>query len=242
MEAFYHSVTTFGTVDGPGIRYVLFLNGCQMSCCFCHNPDTWIMSGKTISVSEVMRDLLQYRAYYDKSQGGLTVTGGEPLLQPDFVAELFSECHRQGIHTVLDTGGFAATSSLEKVLPATDLVMFSLKSADRVLHKKLTGRDNTLILENLYLAAKSLPLILRYIIIPGITDTAEQLLALIEIIKKLPPAVTLDLLPYHSLGKAKWLALHRNYELADQREATQNDLNTVKAYFKQQGMQNSYVS
>ena len=115
MKAYYHSINTFGTVDGPGIRYLLFLAGCNLGCSFCHNPDTWVRTGKTISVDEIVEEIKKYRVFYDKSGGGITVSGGEPLLQAEFVSELFAKCKELGIHTALDTGGFFAQAELDKV-------------------------------------------------------------------------------------------------------------------------------
>ena len=242
MKAYYHSINTFGTVDGPGIRYLLFLAGCNLGCSFCHNPDTWVRTGKMISIEEIIEEIKKYRVFYDKSGGGITVSGGEPLLQAEFVSALFAKCKELGIHTALDTGGFFAQAELDKVLPYTDLIMFSLKSADEDVHRQLTGKDNALILQNLLYAASKTQLILRYVIIPGVNDSETALSKLAEVIKKLPSNVKIDLLPYHTLGKTKWQALQIPYKLNTVPDASKADIQKVKSFFTKAGINNDYVS
>ena len=241
MKAYYHSINTFGTVDGPGIRYLLFLAGCNLGCSFCHNPDTWVSTGKMISIEEIIEEIKKYRVFYDKSGGGITVSGGEPLLQAEFVNALFAKCKELGIHTALDTGGFFAQAELDKVLPNTDLIMFSLKAADEDVHRRLTGKDNALILQNLFYAASRTQLILRYVVIPGVNDSENALAKLADVLKKLPANVKIDLLPYHSMGKAKWQMLEIPYKLNSVPDATKNDIQRVKNFFIKAGINNDYV-
>lgn len=241
MKAYYHSINTFGTVDGPGIRYLLFLAGCNLGCSFCHNPDTWVKTGKTISIEEIIEEIQKYRVFYDKSGGGITVSGGEPLLQAEFVNAIFAKCKELGIHTALDTGGFFAQAELDKVLPNTDLIMFSLKAADEDVHRRLTGKDNALILQNLFYAASRTQLILRYVVIPGVNDSENALAKLADVLKKLPANVKIDLLPYHSMGKAKWQMLEIPYKLNSVPDATKNDIQRVKNFFIKAGINNDYV-
>ena len=241
MKAYYHSINTFGTVDGPGIRYLLFLAGCNLGCSFCHNPDTWVRTGKTISVEEIVEEIKKYRVFYDKSGGGITVSGGEPLLQADFVRELFTKCKEFGVHTALDTGGFVAQAELDKVLPHTDLVMFSLKAADEDVHRQLTGKDNVLVLQNLFHAASQTQLVLRYVVIPGVNESDSDLSKLAAIIKQLPPTVKIDLLPYHTMGKTKWQALKIPYKLNSVPDASQSDVQRVRDFFANAGIKNDYV-
>ena len=241
MKAYYHSINTFGTVDGPGIRYLLFLAGCNLGCSFCHNPDTWVRTGKTISVEEIVEEIKKYRVFYDKSGGGITVSGGEPLLQADFVRELFTKCKEVGVHTALDTGGFVAQAELDKVLPHTDLVMFSLKAVDEEVHRQLTGKDNVLVLQNLFHAASQTQLVLRYVVIPGVNESDSDLSKLAAIIKQLPPTVKIDLLPYHTMGKTKWQALKIPYKLNSVPDATQSDMQRVRDFFANAGIKNDYV-
>ncbi|WP_196600166.1 pyruvate formate-lyase-activating protein [Pectinatus frisingensis] len=217
MKGYYHSKETFGTVDGTGIRYVLFLAGCKLQCIFCHNPDTWQHSEKMIDSKAVLHEVNEYRNFYEASGGGITVSGGEPLLQPDFVAELFSLCHDNKIDTTLDTAGFCSKIALLKVLPYTDHVLFSLKAATIPLHRKLTAEySNRKIIENLQIVAKRKPVTLRYVILPEITDTQIEMTALVNLIHSLRAVnLKVDLLPYHKMGIEKWNALKMPYLLKD---------------------------
>lgn len=237
IYGYYHSIETFGTVDGPGIRYVLFLSGCQLKCSFCHNPDTWQQSTKTITAAQILSDIKRYQNYYTRSGGGLTVSGGEPLLQPDFVSRLFEECQKAGIHTLLDTSGSASQGALQKVLPYTDQVQFSIKALSPKLHTELTAMNNTAILANLHsVAAMGLPLIIRFIIIPGITDTEAELTKLSELVKALSGKIKIELLPYHILGKEKWAALGKTYPLMNIPPASAADIARASQILKSQGL------
>lgn len=231
-SAYYHSIETFGTVDGPGIRYVLFLSGCDVGCIFCHNPDTWYRGDKVISVDEVLQELEKYRPFYEKSGGGLTVSGGEPLRQAEFVANLFAKAQAKGFTTVLDTSGYSNRETLDKVLPFTDIVQISLKAVTPNLHKKLTRVANNIILDNIGYIASKVKVILRYVVIPGITDTKVELKAFADFLRKLPTTVKLEFLPYHTLGKEKWDKLGLEYKLDDVKDATEEDVNKVKSYFE----------
>lgn len=238
MDGYVHSVETFGTVDGPGIRYVLFLSGCGLACSFCHNPDTWQKGTQTMSVKEVLADIRRYRKYYDKSGGGLTVSGGEPLLQADFITALFKACKAENIHTLIDTSGYCPQASLEKILSYTDYIQFSIKAVDVHKHKLLTGAVNDLILANLRLAALStLPLIVRYVVIPGISDTAHDVKKLADLINSLPGSPKVELLAYHTLGVKKWEALGKTYTLSHIRPATPEDVKKVQAFLTSQGIE-----
>jgi pyruvate formate lyase activating enzyme len=235
--AYYHSVETFGTVDGPGIRYVLFLSGCNLQCRFCHNPDTWQQGDKTITVEEVLADIKRYKTFYDRSGGGLTVSGGEPLLQPKFVAKLFKACRTAGIHTLLDTSGSAPKESLEEVLPFTDQVQYSIKAASELLHAELTNMDNAATLSNLrYIAQSQVPLVIRFVLIPGVIDTEQELKKLANLINALPNKPRLELLPYHILGKEKWAALGKTYSLEDILPATPDDIRRASIFLHSMGI------
>ncbi|SMC35696.1 pyruvate formate-lyase-activating protein [Sporomusa malonica] len=230
---YYHSVETFGTVDGRGIRYVLFLAGCSLGCKFCHNPDTWVRGEKTISVEAVMADIRKYRRYYEASGGGITISGGEALLQPDFVAEVFRQCREKKVHTTLDTAGNCPEESLDRVLPYTDAVLFSIKAVDPVKHRWLTGSDNSKILANLKKVSEVLPVALRYVVIPGITNGRDDIDALAAMIKSLPGQVAVELLPYHTFGRKKWAQLGKAYLLEGVPDATPQDIAKVQALLKE---------
>ena len=224
MEGYYHSIERFGTVDGPGIRYVLFLSECKLSCRFCHNPDTWRHGSQTISTEEVVSDILRYRHFYHPSQGGMTLSGGEPLLQYQFAAKLLSACQHHTIHTIIDTAGYCDQQNITAIIPYTNAVLFSIKAVDPKKHRWLAGFDNTQIISNLHYVTKHLPVTLRYVVIPGVTNLPEDLQALIDLIHSLPKLVSVELLPYHTYGRQKWQALQMNYTLDHIPEAAPNDI------------------
>lgn len=218
-----HSIETFGTVDGPGIRYVIFTQGCLLRCQFCHNADTWeIGTGKQMTVSEIMNDLLTYLPFIESSKGGITVSGGEPLLQLPFLIELFKECKKHGIHTTIDSSGGCYSSNpafqkqLKELLEYTDLVLLDLKHIDKMKHKKLTGLTNEHILEFArYLSDSNVPVWIRHVLVPGVTDDEKDLINLGEFIKTLNNVKKVEVLPYHKLGVYKWEALGLEYPLKD---------------------------
>lgn len=240
MVGYYHSKETFGTVDGKGIRYVLFLAGCSLGCAFCHNPDSWVRGDKTITVEEVIADVEQYRSFYESSGGGITVSGGEPLLQPEFVAELFKACHQAKVHTTVDTAGFYRQDALDAVLAHTDHVLFSLKAVDAKIHQYLTKADNKQILENLAYIAKRKPVSLRYVVVPGINDTAKEIDALAALIKKIGGDVKVELLGYHTMGVYKWKELGMEYKLADVKAASKDDVQKVRVALEKAGIEMQY--
>lgn len=227
-------------MDGHGIRYVLFLAGCGLGCAFCHNPDSWARGDKVISVAEVLDELEEYRGFYEPSGGGITVSGGEPLLQPEFVASLFAACQERKIHTVLDTAGFCRKDAIAPVLNSTDQVLFSLKAADPVVHRYLTNGDYGQILENLNYIAGQKPVTLRYVVVPGINDRKTDIDQLIAVIKKCQGEIKVDLLGYHTMGVYKWKALGLAYKLAAVPSATPNDIGRVRALLEAAGIKMQY--
>lgn len=235
MKAYYHSIETFGAVDGPGIRYVLFLTGCNLGCAFCHNPDTWTQGKKTITVAEVLEDIAQYRSFYE-APGGITVSGGEPLLQAGFVAELFKACKAEGIHTVLDTSGYASRQSVEIVLPYADQVLFCLKAVSPKVHRQLTVGDNDAIIANLQHIVAATTVTVRYVIIPGINDSQSELMALAGLLHALTTSVKVELLPYHTLGRHKWESLGLPYRLPAVPDAKPDDMNRAKQILEDAGI------
>lgn len=226
---YIHSLETFGTVDGPGTRLVVFFSGCHLGCAFCHNPDTWQSGDKQMSVLEIMATYDRYQGFYRK--GGLTCSGGEPLLQGDFLKELLQTAKEKGIHTVVDTSGFAPTENLENILPYVDHFLFSLKSLDEERHLFLTKQSNDLILKNLEIIFQSdSELTLRYVVIPGVTDSKKDLLLLKNFLTQISRPFHLEILPYHLLGKAKWEVLNLPYLLEGIRPATSEDVEKVKSF------------
>lgn len=223
MDGNIHSIETFGTVDGPGIRYVIFTQGCLLRCQFCHNADTWeIGTGKQMSVSEIIQDLTSYLPFIEASGGGITVTGGEPLLQLPFLLELFKECKKIGIHTTIDSSGGCYSTAplfqeqLKEVLKYTDLILLDLKHINRKKHIKLTGMTNDHILEFARLLSDyNIPIWVRHVLVPSITDELEDLQKLGEFIGTLKNVQKVEILPYHMLGVYKWEALGLDYPLKD---------------------------
>ena len=216
-----HSLESFGSVDGPGVRYVIFLQGCPQRCKFCHNPDTWRTEGGTLmGVDELLDRAERYRSYWGP-EGGITVSGGEALAQAEFVAELFEAAHARGINTCLDTSLAPFTreepwfSKFEQLMDVCDLVMADIKHIDPEQHRELTGCDNANILDCLrYLAQREQPLWIRHVLVPGVTDVDEYLRRTREFIAELGDAVKrVEVLPYHTLGVFKWEELGLPYRL-----------------------------
>lgn len=229
-----HSYESFGTVDGPGIRFVLFLQGCPLRCKFCHNPDTWNMLEEKIKeeAAETFEKVKKYKGYFGK-KGGLTVTGGEPLLQVDFVLELFKLCKEDGINTVVDTSGYIFNEKVKEVLEYTDLVLLDIKAIDEEIYKELTGveLENTLKFAQ-YLKEKGKRVWIRHVIVPGITDNDELLNRLAEYISALGNVEKVELLPYHRLGEFKYKELGMKYALEGIEELSKERLENAVTIFQ----------
>ena len=226
-----HSIETFGTVDGPGIRYVIFLQGCHLRCKYCHNRDTWDTTiGTPKKVSELVQDIQKYSDYIKFSKGGITVTGGEPLLQPKFLIALFTELKKLGYHTALDTSGmFPLTPEVKQVLSLTDLVLLDIKHIDDEKCKDLVGFSNKLELEFAnYLSENGIKMWIRQVIIPGITDDENDLIRLKEFLQTLKTVEKIELNPYHTLGVYKWEDLGLEYPLKGVRQANTEDIERAK--------------
>ncbi len=220
MKGTIHSIETFGTVDGPGTRFVVFLKGCPMRCQYCHNPDTWEMSGGTeMTVDEVWAQYEENKAFY--KHGGITVTGGEPLLQLDFVLELFKKAKEHGVHTCIDTSGITYhpgksdyNSRLDELMKYTDLVMLDIKHINPEKHLLLTKQPNDGILAFAeYLSAKGIDIWIRHVVVPTVTDDKTDLFELGKFIGKLKTLKALDVLPYHTMGVVKYEKLGLDYPL-----------------------------
>lgn len=226
-----HSIETFGTVDGPGIRYVIFLQGCHLRCKYCHNRDTWDTTiGTPKKVSELVQDIQKYNDYIKFSKGGVTVTGGEPLLQPKFLIALFTELKKLGYHTALDTSGmFPLTPEVKQVLSLTDLVLLDIKHIDDEKCKDLVGFSNKLELEFAnYLSENGIKMWIRQVIIPGITDDENDLIRLKEFLQTLKTVEKIELNPYHTLGVYKWEDLGLENPLKGVRQANTEDIESAK--------------
>ena len=220
MTGRIHSFESFGTVDGPGIRFVVFLQGCPLRCQYCHNPDTWGAGGTEYSVEDVVNRVVRYRNYFGET-GGVTVTGGEPLLQIDFVTELFTALKAKGINTCVDTSGItfradnqAVVDKHKKLLEVADLFLLDIKHIDDEACKKLTGQSN----QNTLAFAKFLSdngkrMWIRQVLVPGITDDEESLSRVRQFIDSLQTVEKVEVLPYHTLGLVKYEKLGIEYPL-----------------------------
>lgn len=223
-----HSLETFGTVDGPGIRFVLFMQGCLLKCQYCHNPDTWSLTdGKEMSVEEVLAEIEPYLSYYRSSGGGLTVSGGEATLQAPFVTELFREVKKRwNLHTTLDTNGYNEGDKIRDLLDVTDLVMLDLKHIDNDKHIKLTSKPNDRMLNMAkWLSDHERPMWIRHVLVPGINDEEEDLRNLGRFVGGLNAVEKLELLPYHEMGIYKWQELGWTYPLEGVSAPTQEEVN-----------------
>lgn len=225
-----HSIESFGTVDGPGIRFVLFLQGCNLKCKYCHNRDTWDINGGSYkSLDYIFNKIIRYKNYIYPN-GGVTVTGGEPLLQSKFLIELFTKLKNENIHTCIDTSGMVAlTEDIKKLLSLTDLLLLDIKHINSEKCKSLVGFSNKLELEFAkYSSENGIKLWIRQVLIPGITDDEKDLLDLKKFISELKTVEKIEILPYHKLGKYKWEKLNLKYELDSVREANNDDVLRAK--------------
>ncbi|MDE7422726.1 MAG: pyruvate formate lyase-activating protein [Lachnospiraceae bacterium] len=215
-----HSIESFGSADGPGVRYIIFLQGCRMRCKYCHNPDTWASQKYESQTSEeVLKKALRYKTYWGKN-GGITVSGGEALLQIDFLIDLFQRAKEKGVHTTLDTSGNPFTregeffEKFQKLMEVTDLFMLDIKHIDPAGHQDLTGQPNENILDMArYLSENKKDMWIRHVLVPGYTDSEEQLKTLQAFIKTLDTVKRVEVLPYHTLGVFKWKELNIPYGL-----------------------------
>ena len=216
MQGFVHSTESFGSVDGPGVRFIIFLQGCRLRCRFCHNPDTWKMQDGQVyraTAEQLIKKALRYRSYWG-DEGGITVSGGEPLLQIDFLLELFTEAKKYGIHMALDTAGQPFTrdrafyAKWRRLMDMTDLVLLDFKHIDPESHLKLTGRPNDNILDMAEdLDRLNKPIWVRHVLVPGWTDDEKSLLRLRDFLASLSNIEKIEVLPYHTLGVYKYQAL-----------------------------------
>ncbi|MBR4626666.1 MAG: pyruvate formate lyase-activating protein [Ruminococcus sp.] len=219
MKGRIHSTESFGTVDGPGVRFVVFFQGCPLRCQYCHNPDTWAFDGgREVTADELIREYDSYKEFL--KSGGITATGGEPLAQPEFLAELFSLAKSKGVHTCLDTSAGVFDPEhperTDAALRYTDLVMLDIKHIDDAAHRELTGHTNRNILAFAeHIRDLGIPVWIRHVVVPGITDSEDALFRLGEYLSTLSNLKALDVLPYHDMAKPKYAALGLEYPLGD---------------------------
>lgn len=228
-----HSFESCGTVDGPGIRFVLFLQGCPMECQYCHNRDTWdVEAGTQYQVDDVILKIEKYKVYMDMSNGGVTISGGEPLLQPEFVLELVKRLKEKNIHVIIDTSGAVFNDRIKEILKYTDLVLLDIKSMNPEKFKRLTSYtiDNTLKMAE-FLSGINKPVWIRQVIVPGITDNEEDIKELKKFLNSLRNIEKVEFLTYHSMGKFKWEKLNCIYPLEGIRDGNKEDIEKVEKWF-----------
>lgn len=245
MIGHIHSTESFGAADGPGVRFIVFMQGCRMRCRYCHNPDTWKMDGgDEVTADEILKRALRFKPYWGKD-GGITISGGEPLLQIDFVIELFKKAKELGINTCIDTAGNPFTkekpffSKFEELMKYTDLLLLDLKEINPARHKDLTGFDNSNIIEMAkYLSEINKPVWIRHVLVPEHSDFDEDLDALGDFIDTLSNVDRVEILPYHTLGKFKWENLGIPYTLESisppSAERIENAKNRIHAGIRKQ--------
>lgn len=245
MIGHIHSTESFGAADGPGVRFIVFMQGCHMRCRYCHNPDTWKMDGgDEVTADEILKRALRFKPYWGKD-GGITISGGEPLLQIDFVIELFKKVKELGINTCIDTAGNPFTkeepffSKFEELMKYTDLLLLDLKEINPTRHKDLTGFDNSNIIEMAkYLSEINKPVWIRHVLVPEYSDFDEDLDALGDFIDTLSNVDRVEILPYHTLGKFKWENLGIPYTLESisppSAERIENAKNRIHAGIRKQ--------
>ena len=235
-----HSLESFGLVDGPGVRYIIFLQGCPMRCQYCHNPETWNMEkGSWWTPQDLFAQAYRYKNYWKKkgsTHGGITVSGGEPLLQWEFVTELFKLAKEKKVHTALDTAGSIFDSAglpmegFEELMKVTDLVLMDLKEMDPRKHRKLTGMENAPVLEMArWLSDHGKEMWIRHVVVPGLTDSREELLELKTFLDNLKTVTRVELLPYHTMGRAKWERLGLSYVLDGVPTPTEEEMKAAEA-------------
>ena len=230
-----HTLETFGLVDGPGVRFVIFLKGCRMRCQYCHNPDTWSGEGQEWTAQELFAHVRRYKTYW-KNNGGITVSGGEPLLQIKFVTELFRLAKQEGIHTALDTAGepFSmepdALKEFDRLMGVTDLFLLDLKMMDEAGHRRMTGVGNANIHEMAkYLSDHGKAMWIRHVLVPGLTDDEEDLRKMRSFIQRLRTVERIEVLPYHTLGIMKWRDLGIPYPLEGVPVPSQEEIRYAEA-------------
>ncbi|MEQ6388517.1 pyruvate formate-lyase-activating protein [Bacillaceae bacterium S4-13-58] len=226
MKGRIHSVETCGTVDGPGIRFVVFTQGCPLRCLYCHNPDTWDKSGgKEVTIDSLMNEISSYLPFIRASKGGITVSGGEPLMQPEFVLALFKACKEKGIHTALDTSGAIIPPQMDEILDVCDLVLLDIKHIESDMQKNITGLGNKNTMKLLSkLREKSINVWIRHVLVPGLTLDKTSLNKLGEYLGEYSNVKRIDLLPYHKMGEYKWEALGLNNTLAFVKSPSKQDV------------------
>ncbi|GJD19315.1 Pyruvate formate-lyase activating enzyme [Rivularia sp. IAM M-261] len=235
---YIHSVETCGTVDGPGIRFVIFTTGCPLRCLYCSNPDCrYLENGKKVSVDSLITEIQKYTSYIKASGGGVTISGGEPLYQPKFIREIFRRCKELGINTALDTSGYCDLEIAKSVLEFVDLVLLDIKSYDSATYTKITGvfLEPTLQMAN-YLSEIHKPAWIRFVLVPGLSDDPKNIEGLANFITTLNNVEKVEILPFHKMGEYKWEQLGYEYQLKETPTPTPEQVQQALNIFKEKGV------
>ncbi len=233
-----HSIESGGAVDGPGIRFVSFLQGCPLRCQYCHNPDTWkTTGGMEKTAQELYNEASSLRSYMKFSGGGVTVTGGEPLMQAEFVLEYFKLCKENKIHTAIDTSGYIFNDTVKEVLKYTDLVLLDIKNFDPERYKLLTSVELEPTLKFLdYISKLDLKIWIRYVLVPGLTDNLDSISELGEYLSQYNNIERIEVLPFHKMGEYKWETMGYKYQLGDTKEPSKELLLEAVMRLKEHNM------
>ena len=236
---FIHSFTTGSALDGPGVRLVAWLTGCQFRCVFCHNPDTWkLANGTPVPLERAIEVVGQYRHSLRMMKGGLTISGGEPLLQYPFLARLFPAVHDMGVHTTLETNGYFGDRLTDDDLASIDLIMLGLKAIEPGLHKRLTGMDNKPVHEFAHrLAERKHPIWIRFVVVPGWTDNMDEAGRMAEFAASLGNVQRVDVLPFHQMGRFKWEKLGMEYQMRDSQPPSRETVEQIISRFRSAGLE-----
>lgn len=233
MKGFLHSFESFGTKDGPGVRFVFFLQGCPLRCLYCHNPDTWKLKDHALEMTpeEAFHEVSKVKGFI--RSGGVTVSGGEPLLQADFILELFKLCRKAGIHTAIDTSGYILNDKIKEVLEYTDLVLLDIKHIHPDKYLKLTGKPLAPTLHFVdYLTEIRKPVWVRYVLVPGYSDDETDLHQWAKYVSTIPSVKRVDILPFHQMGTHKWEEIGAKYELKDVQPPTAEEVERAENILK----------
>ena len=237
VSGLIHSVESCGTVDGPGIRFIVFLSGCSLRCQYCHNPDTsFKRRGKERTVEDVLEEISRYASFLKTAKGGVTISGGDPLFQPDFTRALLRGCKEMGLHTCIDTSGHLGCNADDAMLADTDLVLLDIKAWNPEQYRHVTGQNLQPTLDFAEkLAARGIPMWLRYVLVPGLTDQLEDITALARYAAGLGNVQRVDVLPFHQMGKFKWGELGLEYPLMELEPPAQELTVKVRSIFRENG-------
>lgn len=231
-----HSEESFGSLDGPGVRYVVFLQGCALRCIYCHNPDTWgINEGELKSSADIVDRILRYRSFI--KDGGVTLSGGEPLLQPEFCEAILEGCREKGLHTAIDTAGAVPLERCKGAVDAADLLLLDIKTLDNELSRKITGRGNEDTLRLLdYCESVGKSVWIRHVLVPGVTLVEEKLGQLADFLRGYTCVKKVELLPFHKMGEFKWKELECAYTLYDTPVPTRDEVEMARRIFRERGL------